>query len=110
MHQVSKPRAANQSMTEESGLPGTRRSKVGCDAIDEPWTKRIVPLAGPADAGFCHKNSFTSPLRVQCSLPFILGLNFSTFGERIGNSIPSAASHRRLEDTREQHEKGPVAK
>ena len=45
-HQVSKPRAANQSITEESGRPGTCRSKVGCDAIDEPCTNRMVP-AGP---------------------------------------------------------------
>src|SRR3972149_4876981 len=29
MHQVSKPRAANQSMADESGRPGTCRSKGG---------------------------------------------------------------------------------
>src|SRR5262245_12869538 len=70
MHQVSKPRAANQSITEESGRPGTFRSKVGCEAIDEPWTNSTVPRFGPAEAcGFCHRNSFTSPFLVQCSLP-----------------------------------------
>ena len=30
------PCLANQSMTEESGRPGTLRSKVGCEAMDEP--------------------------------------------------------------------------
>src|SRR3954463_3018176 len=77
MHQVSKPRAANQPMTEESGRPGTSRSKVGCDAIDEPCTNSTVPFFAPAPpapavatGGFCHKNSFTPPLLVQCSLPF----------------------------------------
>src|SRR6266436_6110041 len=67
--QVSKPRAANQSMTEESGRPGTCRSKVGCDAIDEPCTNRMVPaFSGSADR-FSHRNSRTSPLLVQCSSP-----------------------------------------
>ena len=48
MHQVSKPRAANQSITEESGRPGTVRSKVGCAAIEEPCTKRMVPFGACA--------------------------------------------------------------
>src|SRR2546428_833735 len=41
-------------MADESGRPGTWRSKVGVEAIDEPWTKRIVPR-GPGDqpAGQC---------------------------------------------------------
>src|SRR5215208_5965385 len=70
-HQVSKPRRANQSMAEESGRPGTCRSKVGCDAIDEPCTNRKVP-AGPdgSPAYFSHRNRRTSsPLLVQCSSP-----------------------------------------
>src|SRR5262245_17031624 len=69
MHQVSKPRAANQSITDESARPGTRRSKVGCEAMDEPCTNRIVPLGAPPGAAFCQRQSLTSPLRVQCSMP-----------------------------------------
>src|SRR3990172_4188612 len=85
MHQASKPRAANQSMTEESGRPGTVRSKVGWEAIDEPCTKSTVPLGVvPAGGGFCHRNSLTSPLRIQCSSPTILAeaeccMQFSDF-------------------------------
>src|SRR5579862_6133225 len=62
-------------MTEESGRPGTCRSKVGCDAIEEPWTKRMAPraLAG-ALADFSQRKSFTGPLFVQCSWPLILSL------------------------------------
>src|SRR3954469_8828950 len=71
MVQVSKPREANQSMTEESGRPGTVRSKVGCDAIDEPCTKRTVPCFAVAAAfAFCQRKSRTSPFLVQCSRPF----------------------------------------
>jgi len=70
MVQQSKPRAANQSITEEYGRPGTFRSKVGCEAIEEPWTKKMVPAAAPA-ARLRQRNSFTSPLRVQYSLPWV---------------------------------------
>jgi hypothetical protein len=35
-HQHTKPRRANQSITDEWGRPGTVKSNVGCDAIDEP--------------------------------------------------------------------------
>src|SRR6185503_2573245 len=73
MHQVSKPRSANHSITEEPGRPGTCRSKVGCEPIDEPCTKRIVPLGVPAAEGFCQRKSLTSPLWVQCSLPCMEG-------------------------------------
>src|SRR5919106_4036102 len=70
MHQVSNPRAANQSIADESGRPGTCRSNVGWDAIDEPWTNRIVRfLLRGSTALFRHRNSRTSPLRVQCSVP-----------------------------------------
>src|SRR5262245_16749655 len=69
-HQLSKPRAANQSIADESGRPGTCKSNVGCDAIDEPWTNTIVPLASrDSTLLFRHRNSRTSPLRVQCSVP-----------------------------------------
>src|SRR3984893_16301784 len=67
--QHTKPRRANQSMTEESGLPGTVRSNVGCDAIDEPCTKRIVGLPSGAPANFSQRKRRTSPLCVQCSTP-----------------------------------------
>src|SRR6266849_7972218 len=73
MHHESKPRAPNQSITEESGRPGTCRSKVGCEAIEEPCTKSTVPcFRAPAAGGFCQRNSRTPrapPLRVQCSFP-----------------------------------------
>src|SRR4030095_14580904 len=70
--QVSKPRCANQSITEESGRPGTVRSKVGCPAIEEPCTKKMVPLvAWPEGGAFCHRKSLTSPFRVQCSTPLM---------------------------------------
>src|SRR5882757_441636 len=58
-------------MAEESGRPGTCRSKVGIDAIEEPCTNRILPavLAG-SPAHLFHRNRRTSwPLLVQCSSP-----------------------------------------
>src|SRR5437588_5514988 len=67
--QHAKPRRANQSMTEESGLPGTARSNVGCDAIEDPCTKRIAGLPSGAPANFSQRKRRTSPLRVQCSTP-----------------------------------------
>src|SRR5215471_7922591 len=71
-HQASKPRAAKKSMAENSLRPGTCRSKVGCEAIEEPCTNRIVPrvLAGSA-AHLFHRNSLTAPFSrvVQCSVP-----------------------------------------
>src|SRR3954468_7683584 len=57
-------------MTDESARPGTWRSKVGCEAIDEPCTKRIVPI-GLAAGVLRHRNSLTWPFLVQCSMPFI---------------------------------------
>src|SRR5438093_11616303 len=69
-HQQSKPRAANQSIAEESERPGTCKSKVGCEAIDEPCTNRIVPeRPAGSSAYFSHRNRRTSPLLVQCSSP-----------------------------------------
>src|SRR5438045_8624416 len=70
MHQVSKPRSANHSITDECGLPGTCRSKVGCEAIDEPCTKRIVPRFALPEV-LRQRKSLTSPLRVQCSVSFM---------------------------------------
>src|SRR5919204_2960773 len=70
-HQVSYPRAGKKSITEESARPGTCRSKVGCDAMDEPCTNKIRP-AGPDGSPPClfHRNRRTSlPLLVQCSSP-----------------------------------------
>src|SRR5271169_541438 len=60
-------------MAEESGRPGTCRSKVGCEAMDEPCTNRMVPmLFAGSPAHFSNRNSFTPPsLLVQCSAPVI---------------------------------------
>src|SRR5271169_3907620 len=72
-HQQSKPRRANQSITEESARPSTCRSNVGCDAIDEPCTNRMVPaVCFGSPAHFSNMKSFTSSgLLVQCSSPLI---------------------------------------
>src|SRR6185369_14704726 len=67
--QQTKPRRANQSITDESGRPGTVRSNVGCDAIDEPCTNSTAGLPSGVPTYFSHRNRRTSPLRVQCSLP-----------------------------------------
>ena len=67
--QVSKPFDAKKSMAEASGMPGTARSKVGCEAIDEPCTNRIVPALSAAPVRFSHRNNRTSPFVVQCSCP-----------------------------------------
>src|SRR5512135_3838343 len=68
-HQQAKPRRANQSITDESGRPGTCRSNVGCEAIDEPCTKSATGLPSGEPANFSHRNRRTSPLFVQCSTP-----------------------------------------
>ena len=67
--QHANPRRANQSMTEESGLPGTLRSNVGCEAIDEPCTNRTAGLAAGEPTNFSQRKRRTSPLCVQCSTP-----------------------------------------
>src|SRR6202011_2050807 len=72
-HQVSYRRAAKKSMTEESGRPGTCRSKVGCEAMEEPCTNRIRP-AVPDGSPAClfHRKSFApSSLCAQCSVPMM---------------------------------------
>ena len=37
--------------------------------MDDPCTNRMVPFFCGVTAGFSQMNSFTSPLRVQCSFP-----------------------------------------
>src|SRR5229473_8642295 len=57
-------------MAEEFGRHGTLRSNVGCDAMEDPWTNRIGAFApAGSTAHLFHRNSFTSPLLVQCSAP-----------------------------------------
>src|SRR6476659_5999030 len=78
-HQQSQPCLAKYSIAEESGRPGTSRSKVGCEAIEEPCTNRIVPLVcAGSPATLFQRNSLTSPLLVQCSVP---GIRTCTFIE-----------------------------
>src|SRR5438132_12696083 len=58
-------------MAEASARPGTCRSNVGCEAMDEPCTNRIRP-AGPEASPLClfQRNKRTSaPFCVQCSSP-----------------------------------------
>src|SRR5580704_5202271 len=77
-HQQSKFCRAKKSITEESGRPGTCRSNVGCAAMDEPCTNRMVPAVccgSPAD--FSNMNSFAPPsLVVQWSSPLIAAAGF----------------------------------
>src|SRR3569623_3054574 len=78
--QQSKPRLAKKAIAEESGRPGTWRSKVGCEAMDEPCTNRIVPrvFAG-SPRHFSNMNSLAAPpsLVVQCSSPLMAGVVMS---------------------------------
>src|SRR5690349_21818898 len=69
-HQQSYPCFAKYSIADESGRPGTSRSNVGCEAIEEPCTNRIVPLVSAGSpATLFQRKSLTSPLLVQCSEP-----------------------------------------
>jgi hypothetical protein len=72
-HQQTKPRSANQSITLESGRPGTVRSKVGWLAIEEPCTHSAAGFPAGLPTNFSHRKSCTSPsavcLVVQCSRP-----------------------------------------
>src|SRR5580704_7801717 len=71
-HQQSKFCRAKKSITEESGRPGTCKSNVGCAAIDEPWTNRMVPaVCFGSLAHFSNMNSFAPSLVVQCSSALI---------------------------------------
>src|SRR5215831_18188693 len=74
-HQVSYPCRAKNSIAEEFGRHGTWRSNVGWEAIEEPWTNRIVAFAvAGSTAHLFHRNSLTSPLLVQCSAPASRGV------------------------------------
>src|SRR6202043_4042703 len=76
-HQQSKLCRAKKSITEESGRPGTCRSNVGCAAMDEPWTNRMVPaVCRGSPAHFSNMNSFAPSLLVQCSSPLIAAAGF----------------------------------
>src|SRR5579871_2485615 len=67
---VSYPCPAKNSIAEEFGRPGNWKSKVGCDAMEDPWTNRMIPFAAAGStAHLFHINRFTSPLRAQCSVP-----------------------------------------
>ena len=69
--------------------PGTSRSKVGCEAIEEPWTNRIVALAlAGSPAHLFHMKSFTSPLLVQCSLPVRRCCRVVSFMDRPFTIVP----------------------
>src|SRR6185312_18056 len=66
------------------GWPGTWRSKVGCEAIDEPCTNRIVPRSWVFCARrFSHRNSLASPFLVQCSLPWMWMLSTCVVTRRL---------------------------
>ena len=60
-HQQSKPRRANQSIAEDSGWPGTWRSKVGVEAIDVvcalSWTIHYAETAAEMEdvIGRCRR-------------------------------------------------------
>src|SRR5512141_2653368 len=78
-------------MAEESGRPGTCRSNVGCDAIEEPCTNKMVAalLAG-SPAHFSYRNSFAPPsLVVQCSSPLIGFLAMSFIASPVRVHAPS---------------------
>src|SRR6476620_6731961 len=67
--QQTKPRLANQSITDESGLPGTARSNVGCDAIDEPCTNSSTGLPAGESTNFSHRKSRMPLFDASCSTP-----------------------------------------
>src|SRR5258706_16009566 len=93
MHQASKPRRANQSIIDASGLPGIWKSNPGVDAIDEPCTNTSVPSLAASGVCFSHRKSFTSPLCVQCSWPAMAAfvwsmvLNRRRCGERLAAAV-----------------------
>src|SRR5947209_5637576 len=75
--QQTKPRFANQSITDESGRPGTVRSNVGCEAIDEPCTNSTAGLPSGESTNFSHRKRRTPLFSVQCSTPVTLGLTLA---------------------------------
>src|ERR1043165_1997945 len=64
-HQQTNPRRANQSIADESGRPGTVRSNVGCEAIEEPCTKSSAGLPSGAPTNFSQRKRRTSPSAVR---------------------------------------------
>src|SRR5436305_3349910 len=99
--QQVKPRCANQSITDESARPGTLKSKVGCDAIDEPWTNNAAGLPSDVSTYFSQRKRRTSPFCVQCSLPVTVTLLCMAFSTIVFKQIvglrPRFASHPRFE-------------
>src|SRR5438128_9210348 len=96
--QQVKPRCANQSITDESARPGTLKSKVGCDAIDEPWTNNAAGLPSDVPTYFSQRKRRTSPLCVQCSLPVTASLIvFSKRFKQIVGLCPRFAPNRLIE-------------
>src|SRR6185295_949574 len=87
--QQTKPRRANQSIADESGRPGTVRSNVGCDAIDEPWTNSTAGFPSGVPANFSHRNRRTSPLLVQCSTPLtvVFSMALVRFGAGLAHDL-----------------------
>src|SRR5258708_36468628 len=71
MVQTSKPQRANTSMNEYSPRPGTVRSKLERDELDEPWTSTSTGRgASPgfgAPARLRHRLSLTAPFCAQYS-------------------------------------------
>src|SRR2546423_6945371 len=95
--QHTKPRWANQSITEESGRPGTARSNVGCDAIEEPCTKSTAGLASGESTYFSQRKSRTSPSGVffcaQCATPVTcVGLSIANPPSRRFPGLPSPSA------------------
>ena len=72
-------------MTDESGRPGTCRSKVGCEATDE---KHRSQRGGASLADLGHRNSLLSPLVVQGPVPCT---DFT--GTAVVESQPGAYNH-----------------
>src|SRR5438105_4987757 len=96
-HQQTKPCFANQSITDESARPGTTRSNVGCDAIDEPCTNSTAGLSSGAPAYFSHRKSRTAPLCAQCSVPVTISLTCRDFLKQIVGLCPRFASNQLFE-------------
>src|SRR4029079_9468746 len=94
-HQQAKPPRGHQSMTDESGRPGTVRSNVGCEAIDEPWTNSTAGFPSGEPAYFSHRKRRAAPsgvsFVVQCSTP-VTGASVRSFFVVIASSLPKVGS------------------
>src|SRR5688572_5683120 len=88
--------------------PRTCRSNVGCEAIEEPCTKRMVPSGGgDVPAVFSHRKSRTGPFVVQCSRPVTAGsatifvvISFPPSGRHVVLPLPPPVPlpHHRLDE------------